>query len=358
MELLSSLVRNAAATLVLAAVWADFASAATVENLYRVTVLPDPAATNQRRAATQAAMAQLLIRVTGSRNAPIEPALGPLIASPEDYLTSYGLDRQGRAQVGFQRSQVERVLAQLGMPVLGPERPLTLLWVAIDDGAGGRALLGANETNELGAATTPQLTELIDAVRTEIVATADERGMPIAWPLLDLEELNAVTFTDVWGGFEDRIVAASMRYRADAVLIGRVRPGLVGSEVDWLFVHGIQRQALPAAGVRDGLDVAADRYAAELSTVGGASVTLLTVRDVLTPTDYGRVMSYLERQSVLESVDVESYGDGTLSLRVAARGEAQVLERVLALGGVLRPAPGSGSLGSLTFEIAGDGAPP
>jgi hypothetical protein len=303
-------------------------------------------------------MAQLLIRVTGSRSAPMEPALLPLIASPENYLTSYGLDRQGRAQVGFQRSQIERVLAQLGMPVLGPERPLTLLWVAIDDGVGGRALLGANETNELGAATTPQLTDLIETVRTEIVTTADERGMPIAWPLLDLEDLNAVTFTDVWGGFEDRIVAASMRYRADAVLIGRVRPGLVGNEVDWLFVHGIQRQALPAAGVRDGLDVAADRYAAELSTVGGAAVTLLTVRDVLTAADYGRVMSYLERQSVLESVDVESYDDGTLSLRVAARGEAQVLERVLALGGVLRPAVGAGAPGSLTFEMAGDGAPP
>ena len=118
------------------------------------------------------------------------------------------------------------------------------------------------------------------------------------------------------------------------------------------------RSALPAAAIRDGLDVAADRYAADLSTIGGANVTLLTVRDVQTPADYGRVMSYLERQSVLESVDVESYGDGTLSLRVAARGDAQVLERVLALGGVLRPALGSasGSAGSLTFEIAGDSA--
>ena len=98
-------------------------------------------------------------------------------------------------------------------------------------------------------------------------------------------------------------------------------------------------------------------YAAELGTVGGANVTLLTVRDVSTPADYGRVLSYLERQSVLESVDVESFGGGTLSLRVAARGDARVLERVLALGGVLRPAAAVGSFGSLTFEIVGDGAP-
>jgi hypothetical protein len=69
-------------------------------------------------------------------------------------------------------------------------------------------------------------------------------------------------------------------------------------------------------------------------------------------------MSYLERQSVLETVDVESYGDGTLRLRVAARGDARVLERVLALGGVLRPAGGVGSVGSLTFEVMGRGASP
>jgi hypothetical protein len=168
--------------------------------------------------------------------------------------------------------------------------------------------------------------------------------------------LSAVTPTDVWGGFDDDIVAASARYRADAVLIGRVRPGVFGNEVDWLFVHGVERQAVPVVGVRDGIDVAADRYAADLRTVGGANVALLTVNNVRTTADYGRVMSYLERQSVLESVDVESFDDGALRLRVAARGDPRVLERVLSLGGVLRPA--AGSAGSLTFDVAGDGSSP
>jgi hypothetical protein len=355
----SQLKSSLAGSIMLGVVWSASSGAATFENLYSVTVTPDPAARDQRQAAMQAAMAQLLVRVTGSRNAPLEPALQPIIRAPESFLASYGtLDRQGRTTVGFGRSQVERVLTELGMPVWGPERPLTLLWIAVDDGAGGRALLGANETPELGAGATPQLPQLLTTVRAEIVAAAAERGLPVAWPLLDLEDLNAVTFPDVWGGFEDRIVAASARYRADAVLIGRVRPGLFGNEVEWLFVNGVARQALPVAALRDGLDVAADRYAAEGSTIGGASVTLLTVRDVLTAADYGRTMSHLERQSALQSVDVESYGNGTLRLRVTARGDARVLERVLTLGGVLRPASTFGSLGSLIFELVGDGAPP
>ena len=305
---LLSISRVSVATLALAATWAGPSGAATFDNLYSVTVTPDPAAPNQRAAAIQAAMARLLIRVTGSRNAPLDPALQPLIGSAESLLTSYGLDLQGRdASVAFNGSRLERTLSDLGTRLWGAERPLTLLWVAVDDAMGGRALLGANETAELGAVTTPQMAELLAAVRAEIVAAADERGLPIAWPLLDAEDLSRVSFLDVSGGFEEIILAASARYRADAVLIGNVRPGTFGNEVGWLFVNGIERQQLPVTAVRDGLDAAADRFAAELGTTGGASVTLLTVRNVSTARDYGRVLSYLERQSVLQTVDVESF---------------------------------------------------
>jgi hypothetical protein len=335
--------------------WAPPAHSATFADLYTVTVPPDPAAAEQDNAAIQAAMARLLVRVTGNRDAPADPALQSLLESPRNYLSSSGQDRQGRALFGFSRSQVERALTQLGQPVWGPERPLTLLWVAVDDGAGGRALLGAGEGTELGAPLSPQMTELMATVRAEIAAAADERGLPIAWPLLDLQDMGAVTFLDVWGGFEDGILAASARYRADAVLIGRVRPGLFGTEVEWLFVHGVERRPLPVGGVRDGLDVAADRYAADLATIGGASTARLSVRGVQTPADYGRVVSYLERQSVLQSVDVESFENGTLTLRVVARGDPRVLERVLALGGVLRPAAAASSFGALAFEVVADG---
>jgi hypothetical protein len=357
MKLFSTLLRSS--VVVSAAFAAPLSSVAvTFEDLYAVTVTPDPAAPNQREAALQAAMARLLIRVTGNRNAPLEPALQPLSAAPDGFLQSYGLIQQGQTQVGFNGGQIERVLTDLGQPFWGPERPLTLLWVAVDDGAGGRVLLGADPAADLGAAASPRLAELAGQVREEVAAAADERGLPIAWPLLDLEDLSAVSATDVWGGFDDRIVAASARYRADAVLIGRVRPGVFGTEVEWLFVHGLQRQGLPLAGIRDGLDAAADRYAADLATVGGASITLLTVRNVFTPADYGRVVGYLERLSALQTVDVESFDNGTLSLRVAARGDAQVLERLLALGGVLRPAAAAGPFGSLTLEVVGAGASP
>src|SRR5262245_19593110 len=115
----SLLRRSLAAALAAVVTWAAPIGAATLTNLYSVTVTPDPAAAEQREAAMNAAMALLLIPVTGIRNAPVEPALRPLLNEPDKYLSSYGDDRQGRALVGFSRGQVERVLTELGQPVWG-----------------------------------------------------------------------------------------------------------------------------------------------------------------------------------------------------------------------------------------------
>ena len=74
--------------LVAAATWVSSSGAATFPSLYSVTVTPDPAAADQREAALQAAMAHLLIRVTGSRATPLDPAAQPLLASPDQFLSS------------------------------------------------------------------------------------------------------------------------------------------------------------------------------------------------------------------------------------------------------------------------------
>jgi uncharacterized protein len=215
--------------------------------------------------------------------------------------------------------------------------------------------------NDADAALPPAMTELLGDLRTQLKAVADERGLPIAFPLVDLEDLDKVSFTDVWGGFDDHVEQASARYRPDVILVGRVRPGTNGDEIDWLLLAGGTRRLVAGTALRDGLDAVADLYAAELGVVGGGSTTRITVLDVATPADYARVVSYLEGLSVLQSVDVEDLERGALSLRVTGRGDAQVLGRVLALGGVLTSSGAPQAdlpANSLVFRLASNGAPP
>lgn len=319
----------------LALVGAGTARGAVFPDLYTLTVTPDPEATDTRQAAIDLAMRRLLVRITGVRDPDSDPALRTLIEDASRYVASValGIDRE-RARVEFYPAQVERALGALQRPVWGPERPLTLLWIAVDGGDGERALLGADGAHgDFGPAI--GLAEEAAAIRAEIDRVADERGLPLALPLLDLEDLAGVTFADVWGGFVEPVRAASSRYGADAILIGRVRLNPFGHSVQWTLLRGDERRSFAGTDVAEGLHWVADTFARDFSVIGGASTVRLVVRGVTSFADYGRVMSYLESLSALQSVDVEAYENGLLSLRASARGDVDVLERVLGLGRVL-----------------------
>src|SRR3954468_4414271 len=139
------------------------AHAATFQNLYSVTVNQDSTAPDQRAAATAAAFAAVLVRVTGNRYAGLDPELKPLIGDASRYTTQYGTDRQGRAIVGFNATRVDQALAALNVRIWGSERPLTLVWVAVDDGQGGRTLLGSGDAP---ADASPAMADLLTMLRT------------------------------------------------------------------------------------------------------------------------------------------------------------------------------------------------
>lgn len=345
------------ATAALAALAGRELSAVTFPNLYTVAVMRDPAVIDPaaaRAAATRLGMAQLLERVTGRTNAGEDPELMHIVQGAERYVNSYGtLDRE-RAQVGFIASDVERALTAAGWPVWGAERPLTLLWVAVDGGNGERGILSASFN---ATEWSPEMATLMQSLEQEFRRAANERGLPITLPLLDLEDLQQIGFADVWGGFDERVQAASARYGTDAYLIAQVRSSAFGLDIRWTLVQGGRRRVVLSTNIEDGIDWVAEEYASDYSVLGSNRTLRLTVHNVRSLGDYGRVMSYLESVSLLTSVDVDGFDGAELNLRLAARGDEAVLERVLALGGVLARAPGAvpraGGLGGdgMHFEV-------
>jgi hypothetical protein len=329
------------------------ALAATFPDLYTVTVTVPANTPNRQTQVDRAGMAQLLTRVTGRRDAALAAELAPLIDAASAHVTSRSRIDRERDTVGFNAAAVVAALESANWPVWGAERPLTLLWIAVDLGDGQRALLSASPaTEEWG----PELTEIMAQLREQIDAVANERGLPTTYPLLDLEDRGAIGFADVWGGFDALISAASERYNVDGVLVGRVGVSTFGFDVRWNFLGVGGSTAVLGSDVRGGVDWLADRYAADYSTVGGAHSAHIAVLDVTSLDAYARVMSHLETLSVLQSVDVEGFEGSTLRLRAAVRGDDRVLERVLTLGGVLVPSVavvGAGPIDTLVFRVAG-----
>lgn len=326
--------------------------AATFPDLYAVVVHPSPDAEDPQAEGIRLAMGQLLTRLTGRRDAGWDADLASLVDGAANYVDAVGFETADDLLVRFNGPAVVNELTRLGRAIWGPERPLTLVWLAVDGVAGERAILGGGDS--LGVGASSAMNEELGRLRTEIEAAAEERGLPITLPLLDLQDLNAISFADLWGGFSERIAAASQRYGADALLVGKARVTDFGTVVDWTLIDGGRARHVVGGAVRDGLDSLADLYAAEFATVGGARTELITVTDVMNADDYGRLMRYLEGLSMLEAVEVESVGQDTVSLRLSARGDSAVLGRVLSLGGLLRPLA-STSIGpssqGLAFEL-------
>lgn len=340
------------------------AEAATFANLYTVTVDADPAAEDPRGDAIERAMLHLLTRVTGRRDPGSYPEIVPIVEAAESrYLTSYAELAGGRVRIGFNGSGVANALTALDWPLWGAERPATLVWTAIDFGDGQRAMLSSGDDL---TALPEELRAVVQTVEEELLETADLRGLPIILPLLDAEDLQSIGFAEIWGGFDPLIDRASRRYSPDAVLVARVGVTEFGLNVRWTLLRRGERQLFTSSTLSEGMDWLADVYAAEYSSIGGARMTRLDVVGVDGFRDYGRVVSYLESVSLLETVDIDSVAGDVLSLRVVARGDEAVLERVLRLDGVLEQVvdpvePVGISFGGrpLTFRLARrDGALP
>lgn len=309
------------------------ARAAEFPGLYTLTVEIDPAAQDPRAAAIEEAMRRLLVRLTGDRLAGEDATLAPMVDNAERFLDLYAsVDRGARAQITFLRSDVERQLAALNRPVWGSERPLTLFWLTIDPGEGDRVLLSADGAADV---VPPQVDERIDIVLEEIRAVAEERALPVAFPLLDLEDLTRVSSTDVWGRFTETVQAASERYGANAVVVGQIAATPFGTSATWTLARGAEQRTFAGGTVSEAVHWLADTFAQDFSVAGDQGAIRLVVRDVTSLEDYGRVMRYLESLSIVQSVDVEALDGDMLTLRAVARGDAALLARTLGLGRTL-----------------------
>lgn len=312
------------------------AQAARLSDLYEVTIPAPEGETREevQEAAFVRAMDVLLIRVTGRRDAVSNPALDPLRLSASRYVQQWGYRNEEQVLVAFDGAAVERRLANLGASVWGAERPLTMVWIAVDLGGGRRQILAAAEDEQ------PSDKELdrIDVIRQRVVDAATERGLPIVFPNAEAQEGLGIDFNDIWGGISSSIEAASRPYRADRVLVGRVRSAGGPLIVRWTLISGDEERQRRGT-IEDGIDWVADTYAARFAASGGAQRERIAVVNVADFDDYGRLMRFLNTVSILEAVEVSQMEGSTLYLELSARGDRGTLSRAVTLGDVLQPVP-------------------
>ena len=324
--------RSALAAIILVLAMTPVA-AVEVPTLFTAEVPYDQEAEDPRGDAYKTALNEILLRVSGSELADDPEAVEALFPNPASFVMQFRPGADETLWVSFDGQAIEQLLRNNGYMFWGAERPLTLVWLAVDWGQGEREIVAADDPER-----TSYEARSIDRnrmLRERLIEVAEKRGLPLVFPLLDTTDLQSVTFADIWGGFDDAILDASRRYDVNSVLIGRVRPAS-GQQSRWTYhFSGVQNSM--SGPPEAALGQVANLLAAEFAVGGDAPVAtvMLGVSGVVSVDAYGAVHGILEDIALIERFMVTEVSGDRVSYRVEIRGGADRLARALRFNGLV-----------------------
>lgn len=300
------------------------------------------------------ALDEVLRRSSGRTVLPDHPALDDARESPQNLLRSFNLadsdetipDAIGNPQptylleMEFEGALIRDLLARADIPVWTSLRPSTLMLLAGPDGQRIELLSGDMQ---------------VEAVTTATDA-AFASGLPVVWPLLDLEDQLVIGANDIWGGVNEAMVTVGERYQADAVL-----GGYVGMQPDsgqwigrWHLVFAGERTSSTFFGedldtvVRQGVQMASralsGRYAIDFASADTHNYEL-TILNLTNLETHGAVRNYLEDLIGTEAVTMRSLNGDEGRYRLTTRANRETLLDLLALEGHLEESPTIGVRG-------------
>jgi len=193
--------------------------AVEVRGLYEAVVSVPDKSEQEQKIALQSALRQVLGKVAGKQDWENLPVVAEALEHPERYLEQFRYRKEiapgeepssqhrRLLQARFDPGAIDELLRSADLSRWGHARPSMLIWLAVRDG-GDNVLLGDNGER-------PGLSKAL-------AEGAAERGIPILFPLLDLNDLSRIEEADVWNRDWGRILAASERYASDTLLIGQL----------------------------------------------------------------------------------------------------------------------------------------
>ncbi len=211
-------------------------------------------------------MRQALVRATGRRDAPADPALAGILQNAAQYLKGSKALPGGAVLVNFDGAMLGQAIVAAGGNLWDSNRPFTL--VAINPVPSGPAA---------------------DGLRAQLEQTAEARGLPISLVPLVVTDAAGVTVPD------DVVLQSAQALGGDAVLIGRADPANPGLW-QWHLVSGYTSDGWSGAADA-GVNGAADSLASVAVNMGSRPLVQVVVQvsGVATLTDYARVEQLLNQ---------------------------------------------------------------
>ncbi len=318
-------------------------SALEVRDLYLIEVPVQSQSDNERAKAVRKGLEQVVVRVTGASAAAQDTYVIKQLARAQDYLQQFNyvtreevgesgdVESIKKLKLQFDETLVNGLLRDARLSIWGGNRPSLMLWV-VREQDGRRAIMGAGEQ---------------DAFTETVAAASAMRGVPVIFPLLDLEDQVNLTALEAWGLFQDRIEQASVRYSPAAILAGRTFQDASGRwQGSWLFIFNGRafRFNMSGADLEDDITVAIDNAADRLAEYYAVSTSYsdharlqVSVVGIDSIVDYDRVTNYLGRLAAVSGVGIARVVEDQIVFAIDTDVSQEKFKEELALDNKLSP---------------------
>lgn len=239
-------------------------AAVEVKGLYEIELIANSQSAEDRTVAIKQAMYAVLSRVLVSEDISKIPVVQQALNSAQSYVkqSQFSLisadelpDTEARLlRVQFDEDQLMDVMHKSQVGIWSEIRPETLVWLVVDDEE-GRRFYNADSMPELESA---------------LAFASKIKGVPMIYPMLDLEEQQKISLSEVLSADSRNLLAVSARYEVTSVMAGRIAKKGNCWQGEWAFYFDgkikqwsgacLPLKATAVAGVQGAYDVLSNYY--------------------------------------------------------------------------------------------------
>lgn len=305
--------------------------AEVMDGLYSALIPVQNHSDTERNRGLKQGLLQVLVRLSGDSTIGERPEVQALLPKAAQYTVSYSYratpesDVPQALQVTYANNEIDRFLRVNQLPVWPARRPNLLLWLVAETPEAGKHFLTVEEEPEL-----------FDGLGKLF----SDRGLPVRYPLLDLEDQLSLSAEDAWTLNPEAIASASQRYQVPAWLVVRAYQT---SGLDWQLAWVLFNDqhltfddtlgenlmdALQPIGNR-AVDIIAGTYSYIPSLAEGQIA--VNVSGVGSFSDYSDLMGLFDGLSMIRDVSLQHIRGDQVSMILRLEGDEKPLLESLAL---------------------------
>jgi hypothetical protein len=196
-----------------------------------------------------------------------------------EYIKKLDQDNNERLYLvlNFEPKLVDDLIRSSDMPILSNNRPVTIVWLAIEESR-QRQVIKDEETGD-------------SRLASILKKAAKRRGIPVILPLMDLEDRQNLSISDLWGRFTQPIIMASNRYSTDSILAGSIRRRSGAWQAQLIFIN---------QGIEQSIDISESTIDSLLNTVVDNMSELLSAK-------YSVVETYQSNELIIQVSNIHNF---------------------------------------------------